>query len=59
VAHHHSGPKSRVRTEIAAILSTLVETAKLPDVGPSHYRHEAARAGDSGERSCMAQAGQR
>jgi transposase len=47
---NHYGSKSRAGTEIAAILYTLVETAKLHDVDPSHYLHEAARAADRGER---------
>lgn len=47
--NHHVygyGSKSRAGTEIAAILYTLVETAKLHDVDPSQHLHEA----DRGER---------
>src|SRR5262249_50258644 len=44
-----SGSKSRRGTEVAAILYTLVETAKLHDVDPAKYLLEAVRAADRGE----------
>jgi transposase len=46
---NHYGSKSRAGTETAAILYSLVETAKLHDVDPSAYLLEAARAADRGE----------
>ncbi len=46
---NHYGSKSRRGTEVAAILYTLVETAKLHGVDPAKYLLEAVRAADSGE----------
>ena len=40
----HFGSKSRHGTEVAAILYTLVETAKLHNRDPAKYLLEAARA---------------
>lgn len=46
---NHYGSKSRRGTEVAAILYTLVETAKLHRVDPTRYLLEAVRAADRGE----------
>jgi len=46
---NHYGSKSRRGTEVAAILYSLVETAKLHDVDPAKYVLEAVRAADRGE----------
>ena len=46
---NHYGSKSRRGTEVAAILYTLVETAKLHRVDPTTYLTEALRAADRGE----------
>lgn len=46
---NHYGSKSRRGTEVAAILYSLVETAKLHDVDPARYILEAVRAADRGE----------
>lgn len=46
---NHYGSKSRRGTEVAAILYTLVETAKLHGVDPARYLTEAVRAADRGE----------
>lgn len=46
---NHYGSKSRRGTEVAAILYTLVETAKLHHVDPTAYLTEAVRAADRGE----------
>ena len=46
---NHYGSKSRRGTEVAAILYTLVETAKLHAVDPTKYPLEAVRAADRGE----------
>ena len=46
---NHYGSKSRRGTEVAAILYTLVETAKLHHVHPTTYLTEAVRAADRGE----------
>jgi transposase len=46
---NHYGSKSRRGTEAAAILYSLIETAKLHDVNPSHYLAEAVRAANVGE----------
>jgi transposase len=46
---NHYGSKSRRGTEVAAILYTLVETAKLHGVDPAKYLLEAVRAADRGE----------
>jgi transposase len=46
---NHYGSKSRRGTEVAAVLYTLVETAKLHDVDPATYIAEAVRAADRGE----------
>jgi transposase len=46
---NHYGSKSRRGTEVAAILYSLVETAKLHDVDPATYLLEGVRAADSGE----------
>jgi len=42
-------PGSRCGTEVAAILYTLVETAKLHGVDPAKYLLEAVRAANCGE----------
>jgi transposase len=46
---NHYGSKSRRGTEVAAILYSLVETAKLHDIDPAKYLLEAVRAVDRGE----------
>ena len=46
---NHYGSKSRRGTEVAAILYSLVETAKLHDIDPAKYLLEAVRAADRGE----------
>jgi transposase len=46
---NHYGSKSRRGTEVAAVLYTLVETAKLHGVDPAKYLLEAVRAADRGE----------
>jgi transposase len=46
---NHYGSKSRRGTEVAAILYSLVETAKLNDIDPARYLLEAVRAADRGE----------
>jgi transposase len=46
---NHYGSKSRRGTEAAAILYTLVETAKLHEVDPAKYLLEVVRAADRGE----------
>lgn len=46
---NHYGSKSRRGTEVAAILYTLVETAKLYDIDPAKFIAEAVRAADRGE----------
>lgn len=46
---NHYGSKSRRGTEVAAILYTLVETAKLHGVDPTEYLLEAVRAAERGE----------
>ena len=46
---NHYGSKSRRGTEVAAILYTLVETAKLHGVDPAEYLLEVVRAADRGE----------
>lgn len=46
---NHYGSKSRRGTEVAAILYTLVETAKLHHVHPTKYLTEAVRSADRGE----------
>lgn len=46
---NHYGSKSRRGTEVAAILYSLVETAKLHDVDPAQYLLDAVRAADRGE----------
>ncbi|HET7538233.1 MAG TPA: IS66 family transposase [Polyangiaceae bacterium] len=46
---NHYGSKSRRGTEVAAILYSLVETAKLHDIDPAKYLLEAVRAADHGE----------
>lgn len=46
---NHYGSKSKRGTEAAAILYSLVETAKLHDVDPARYLGEAVRADDRGE----------
>jgi transposase len=46
---NHYGSKSRRGTEVAAVLYTLVETAKLHGVDPAKYLLEAIRAADRGE----------
>lgn len=46
---NHYGSKSRRGTTVAAILYTLVETAKLHRVDPAKYLLEVVRAADRGE----------
>jgi transposase len=46
---NHYGSKSRRGTEVAAILYSLIETAKLHDVDPAAYLAEAARLAPLGE----------
>jgi transposase len=46
---NHYGSKSRRGTEVAAVLYSLVETAKLHDVNPAAYLLEAVHAADRGE----------
>lgn len=46
---NHYGSKSRRGTEVAAVLYSLVETAKLHDVDPAKYLLDAVRAVDRGE----------
>lgn len=46
---NHYGSKSKRGTEAAAILYSLLETAKLHDVDPAHYLREAVRAADLGD----------
>jgi transposase len=46
---NHYGSKSRRGTEVAAILYTLVETAKLHGVDPTKYLLEAVRSADRNE----------
>jgi len=46
---NHYGSKSRRGTEAAAILYSLLETAKLHDVDPAAYLAEAARLAPLGE----------
>jgi transposase len=46
---NHCGSKSRGRTEIAAILYTLLETAKLRGVDPAAYLRDAVLAAARGE----------
>ena len=46
---NHYGSKSRRGTEVAAVLYSLVETAKLHDVDPAKYLLEAVRAADRNE----------
>ena len=46
---NHYGSKSRRGTEVAAILYSLIETAKLHGVNPAHYLTEAVRAASLGE----------
>jgi transposase len=46
---NHYGSKSRRGTEVAAVLYSLVETAKLHDVDPVQYLLEAIRAAERNE----------
>jgi transposase len=46
---NHFGSKSRRGTEVAAVLYSLLETAKLHDVDPARYLREAALADARGE----------
>ena len=46
---NHYGSKSRRGTEVAAVRSSLVETAKLHDIDPAKYLLEAVRAADRNE----------
>jgi transposase len=46
---NHYGSKSRLGTQVAATLYTLLETAKLHDIDPAAYLVEAVRAADRGE----------
>jgi transposase len=46
---NHYGSKSRLGTQVAATLYTILETAKLHDIDPAEYIAEAVRAADRGE----------
>ncbi len=46
---NHFGSKSRRGTEVASIVYTFVETAKLHDIDPAAYMAEAARLAPLGE----------
>jgi transposase len=46
---NHYGSKSRLGTQVAATLYTILETAKLHDIDPAAYLAEAVRAADRGE----------
>jgi transposase len=46
---NHYGSKSKRGTEAAAILYSLIETAKIHGVDPARYLREALRAADRGE----------
>ena len=46
---NHFGSKSRRGTEVASVLYSLVETAKLNGIDPAKYLAEAARAARRGE----------
>jgi transposase len=46
---NHFGSKSRRGTEVAAVLYSLLETAKLHDVDPARYLREAALVDARGE----------
>ena len=46
---NHYGSKSRLGTEVASRLYTILETCKLANVDPSAYLHAAVVAADRGE----------
>jgi transposase len=46
---NHYGSKSRLGTQVAATLYTILETAKLHEIDPAAYLAEAVRAADRGE----------
>ena len=46
---NHYGSKSRRGTEVASILYSLLETAKLNDLDPAAYLGDAVRAARRGE----------
>jgi transposase len=46
---NHYGSKSRLGTQVAATLYTILETAKLHDIEPAAYLADAVRAADRGE----------
>jgi transposase len=46
---NHYGSKSRLGTQVAATLYTILETAKLHAVDPAAYLVEAVRAAERGE----------
>jgi transposase len=46
---NHYGSKSRLGTQVAATLYTILETAKLHDIDPAAYLAAAVRAADRGE----------
>jgi hypothetical protein len=46
---NHYGSKSRLGTQVAATLYSILETAKLHAVDPAAYLVEAVRAADRGE----------
>lgn len=46
---NHWGSKSRRGTEVASVLYTLIETAKLNDLNPAEYMLDAVRAARRGE----------
>ena len=46
---NHFGSRSRRGTEVAAVLYSLLETAKLHDIDPARYLREAALADARGE----------
>lgn len=46
---NHYGSKSKRGTELAALFYTLLETAKLHNLDPARYLHEAVLAAHRGE----------
>jgi len=46
---NHYGSKSKRGTEVAALFYTLLETAKLHNINPARYLHEAVLAAARGE----------
>jgi hypothetical protein len=50
---NHYGLKSKRGTEVAALLYSLFETAKLHNVNPTRYLQEAVRAPIAAKRCCL------